>query len=104
MNVPAFNLELLAPTSCVAVYRLNDHEWWAGASLQACIDAAGLLWGMTGEELAEQVESASEINDADLDSLFLLSDEHGTRQSFRQALRQMQVEGVKFPAFFAGAE
>lgn len=105
MGTPALKLEIYAPqNSEVSVFRLTDCEWWVGATLQDCIEAAGRMWGMSGEELAEHVEDAYELSDEDLDAMALRADEQGTKQTFREVLNQMRAEGASFPAFFAGLE
>jgi hypothetical protein len=105
MSSPNFKLEICTPPKGgVRVFRLNDHEWWAGKSLDACVEEAGRTWGFSGEELAESVEDAYEIADADLDALHLSIDEQGTKQTFREALNRMIAEQTRFPAFFAGLE
>jgi hypothetical protein len=105
MSALPFKLEICTPPKGgVSVIRLNDHEWWAGESLEACVAEAGSSWGFSGEELAEMVEDAYEIPDADLDRLHLTADDHGTQQTFREALNRMIADQVRFPAFFAGQE
>jgi len=105
MSAPAFKLEpCTPPVAAIKVFRLDDYEWWAGESLQDCIDAAGRMWGFAGEQLREAVVDAYEIEDQELDTLKLVADEQGTKHTFREALNKMIADQVRFPAFFAGQD
>ena len=105
MTEADFHLDICSlPTLQISVFCITDCEWWAGVTLQDCIEAAGRMWGMSGDELAEHVEDAYGLSDTELDIRNLTADDEGAKQTFRQAHDQLCAEGIPFPAFFAGTE
>jgi hypothetical protein len=82
------------------VYRLNDCDWWAGESLQACADAY-----CAGVDLSpdEALDDPSELSDEEMQQSFF-DEEAGETRTFSEQLGRMIDSGVKFPAFFASTE
>jgi hypothetical protein len=87
------------------VVSVNDYEWWAGESVEACVKAAMEISGCPAEEF----EDAYELDDEQLDRLqFQDGDENeqpvGTPRSFRAQLAIVVAEGGNFPQLFACTE
>ncbi len=91
----------------ISVYQLSDEEWWAGETLQACIDAAADSWGYGADEKAKMFDDAVEVTEKAMDRLMFCYDEDdwSKKHSFRTEL-DMQVADPhnKFPKFFASTE
>jgi hypothetical protein len=98
------SLSLAALPAPIHVFRLNDFEWYAGPSLEACIAKWKEYTGCTDEDL----DDPRSLTDEEMDSLiFNHTDEDETpyrRQSFRAYLAEQITAGVTFPEFFATTE
>jgi len=90
----------------IRIYKLNDCDWWAGASLEACIAAARLQCG----EDASIDDDAREVTDLEMLTLYrtvLDPDERPMgRQTFAQALAEdLAIRGDDpAPFIFASTE
>lgn len=91
----------------ISVYQLTDEEWWAGETLQSCIDAAIECWGVDKDEQADMFDQASEMSEEAMDRLMFCydADDWSKKHSFRTEL-DMQIADpcTKFPKFFASTE
>lgn len=85
----------------VKVFKLDDVEWWAGESLQACIDEARAQAGEDCYEFAG--EDGYELSDALMQSRRFTEDD-GTQRSFAEQLQLLISEGATFPCLFAATE
>jgi hypothetical protein len=105
MNEP-FALEPSPPDpQVVRVYRLDDCTWWAGYSLQQCIDDARRECGndcyedseREGYKLsAEQMQRLSFLDDVDCPAC--------EKRTFAAELQRRIDAGEQFPQFFASTE
>lgn len=90
----------------VKVFRLNDCDWYAGATLQECIDFCVKDTGVRPDEAADS--DARELTADEMERLKFVDGEPGDkaapRITFTERLAQMIAEGTKFPAFFASTE
>jgi hypothetical protein len=91
--------------SGIKVFRINDCDWWAGASLDECIAA---YIADTGDE--DLIEDARELTDEEMEKFFFVEDEEdedfrqGDKKPFRQKLEEMVRDGRPFPLMFASTE
>ena len=90
----------------VKVFRLNDCDWYAGSSLQECIEHCVKETGFAREDAADS--DARELTDAEMERLKFIDGEPGDkaapRITFKERLAQMVAEGTTFPCFFASTE
>lgn len=88
----------------IKVYRLDDCEWWAGESLEACIAAARAECGSDCYEDAET--QARELTPEQMESCtYYALDEIGEPQrTFAEQLAIEIAAGTKFPCLFASTE
>ena len=84
----------------VKVFRLDDYEWWAGYSLQQCIDAAH---AEDGEDVMEYETESRELTPHEMDTLCLFY-EDGSRRCFKFELDRRIAAGEQFPQLFASTE
>ncbi len=84
----------------IKVYKLNDYEWYAGESMQECIDWVVKNFG--DEDNKEDIisEDAHEVLEAQMNTLIFVDDD-GNKMTFKQQLDKMIESGEKFPCPFA---
>lgn len=91
----------------VRVYRLDDFTWWAGYSLQSCIEDAARNYDYDAEWSSE---SARQVTDDEMQRLtFVDENEDGsmdcaTTRTFAAELQRRIEAGEQFPQFFASTE
>lgn len=82
----------------IKVFRLNDYEWWAGPSLDACIADWKKWTGLDEEELDEPRELTAE----NMERLrFVDPDDETVKRSFTEELAERVKAGLEFPQPFA---
>jgi len=97
----------------VKVFNMDDWEWWAGESLEAC--KAAYLGNIEGDaeelaEIREMLESAEEVPAERMDSLQYRTGEYHPEtgeeivRSFRAELARNIADGIEFPCPFASTE
>ena len=97
--------------SNVAVFEMNDCDWWAGTGsaediLKAYMEATGL----SREQATDDDEGLPrKLSEEELDSLsFALDSEEGERSgekiTFRERLQMLIQSGQEFPCLFASTE
>lgn len=86
----------------IKVFRMNDCDWMAAASLDEAVKSYRTFTGHECED-AGCCDNPREVTDAEMGKL-LFSDEDGTRRTFREQLDREVSAGSKFPAFFASTE
>lgn len=84
----------------LSVWALNDCDWYAGASLEDCIDKA---CSDTGCDQAEIVHGPRMLSVDDLNRL-IYRDDRGGRRTFGRELWRLHESGVKFPVLLASTE
>jgi len=89
-------------TAPIKIFAVTESEWWMGTDLASVVKAAQEEYGLDDEDVA----SAIELVDADLDSLnFSDSDENGQptgqKRTFREQLAIEVAAGGAFPRLFA---
>lgn len=85
----------------IRIFRLDDYDWWAGESLQACIDEARRQCGAGSYCDAE--EEGREVTDEDMQRL-QFTDDDGQARSFAEQLEREIADGTHFPTLFASTE
>lgn len=88
---------LLRRPARIKVYRLDDNEWWAGESLEACI-AEGRK--QCGTECYDEPAEQHQVSPEWMQRLKFV-DEDGTERSFAEELERLVTSGAKFPCSFA---
>lgn len=81
----------------IKIFALNDMEYWAGETLEACIEQA---MADSGEprEVVYDPDVAYELTEAQMTKRYV---EYGESQSFAERLQMMIDDGFEFPACFA---
>jgi hypothetical protein len=82
------------------VFALDDIEWWAGPSLEACV-AAGKA--ACGDDCYDEPDDYAELDDAAMQRLVFVDDD-GTRRSFAEELARRVAAGETFPQPFAASD
>lgn len=89
----------------IKVFRLDDCDWWAGESLQACIDEARRQCGAGSYCDAES--EGHELTGDEMRRLKIHRDEFARDKpiTFEQHLAELIVcKSERFPQFFASTE
>lgn len=89
------------PANVIKVFNLNDIEWWAGESLEACVEEAMRQSGLPRDEVLQD-GYGDELPQAALEKL-RFHDEDAER-SFAEQLQREIAAGTKFPCMFAATE
>lgn len=84
----------------VRVYRMDDMEWWAGASLADCV-AEGRR--QCGDECYPDDDEQHELSDAEMQRLTFV-DEDGSKRTFAEELARRIAAGETFPQQFAAED
>jgi hypothetical protein len=89
----------------IKVLSMNDYDWMAGETLEACKveyieHYGGDVWE---DENEDQFEGARELTTADMQH-YKFADDDGEVRTFQEQLDKMIAEGDKFPQFFASTE
>ena len=84
----------------IRVYRMDDMEWWAGESLEACV-AEGRR--QCGEECFPDSDEQHELSDEAMQRLKFI-DEDGSERTFADELARRIAAGEKFPQQFAAED
>jgi|GEM_PF-1246040 len=83
------------------VFRINDHEWWAGYGLGSTVNA----FLDEGEKRYIAIDDPRELNEEEMNRLKYVDDnENGTEKTFKEALTEMINNKRRFPCFFASTE
>ena len=85
----------------VKIFRLNDYEWYAGASLEEVTQCAQGFHPDCDEE--DFLDDPGEVDAASLERLRYM-DEDGSVRSFGEQLERLIVAGEAFPCLFATTE
>lgn len=85
----------------IKIFALDDCDWWAGESLDACLAEARKECGEGSYCDAEQ--DGYELSAADMQNLNF-REEDGTRRTFADQLALEIAKGTTFPCFFASTE
>lgn len=96
----------------IKVYRLNDCDWFAGPSLESCVQCYLRDYIHTPDSLQnrdEYIDDEEELSDEQMERLKFTDTEgewgeKNKEYTFQSALEQMIQRGVVFPAFFASTE
>jgi len=93
----------------IKIFRLNDYEWYAGETLQECID-----WLMKATKYDKDsdlhfgeddfVDDPSELTEEQMNTLMFYDEDTDTKMTFRQRLDKLIAEGETFPCPFAGSD
>jgi hypothetical protein len=88
----------------VKVFQLDDCEWWAGETLEACITEARSLCGRDSYPDAEQ--DGHELGAEEMQRLMYIDDGGPERvqRTFAEQLEREVAEGGVFPRLFASTE
>lgn len=84
----------------IKVFQLDDIEWWAGESLEACIKAARAVCGAECYPGAE--EEGSEVSEDDMRKLTVRDGDAAT--TFAEQVQFLIKSGTVFPCLFAAAD
>lgn len=82
------------------VFKLNQADWWLAETVEQGVEACCKYYELPQDECID-IEPF-EVPDADLDRL-TLTDEDGTKKTFREALKDMNLESG-YPSVFASTE
>lgn len=85
----------------IKIFRLDDCEWWAGESLEACV-AAGRT--MNGADCYPDDPIQREVSEAELQELTFVDTDDYSERSFAEELRLVVESGATFPCFFAATD
>lgn len=86
----------------IRIFKLDDCDWWAGESLQACIDEARRQCGAGSYCDAE--EEGRELTDEDMQRLMFVAPEEERTCTFAEQLEREIADGTHFPTWFASTE
>lgn len=90
----------------IRIYRLDDTDWWAGESLQACIDEARSQCGAGSYCDAE--DEGQEVSDAEMQQLIYVDESDGAQppieRTFAEQLAREVADGGGFPRLFASTD
>jgi len=80
----------------IKVFKMNDCDWWAGATLEECV---------ADYPDEDTIEEPAELTDEEMNE-FIYAEDHycDTQKSFRQKLEEMVKAGEQFPRAFASTE
>ena len=84
----------------IKVFALDDIEWWAGESLEACLAAAR---DQCGDECYREAWCQHEVSEAGMHRLIFL-DEDGSKRTFAEELQRRVDAGEQFPCLFAAED
>ncbi len=87
----------------IKVFRMTNAEYWAGRTLEECIEDYRFEYG---DDEDEMLDEPAEVTDEDLDKLRFTEDVDGeaSEDTFRQRLEEMVRDGEHFPTLFATTE
>ena len=85
----------------IRVYRMDDIEWWAGESLEACIAEGRRLCGE--ECYPDDSHEQHELSDDEMAHLKFV-DEDGSTRTFAEELARRIAAGESFPQPFAAED
>lgn len=86
----------------IRIYRVNEYEWYAGATLAACIDEAVRVTGGRREEVYDG-DSTGPLSKKQMKE-HIFTEESGEKKTFEQKLEEMIQAGHEFPSIFAVSE
>lgn len=90
-----------APDRQIRVFRMDDIEWWAGESLEACVAEGRRQCGP--ECYPDDPDEQYELSDEQLRRLKFV-DEDGSTRTFADELARRIAAGETFPQAFAAEE
>jgi len=85
----------------IKVFRLDDIEWWAGESLEACVAEGRRQCGP--ECYPDEPSEQYELSDEAMQRLKFV-DEDGTERTFAEELARRVAAGESFPQPFAATD
>lgn len=86
--------------STIKVFQMDDIEWWAGESLEACI-AEGRR--QCGDDCYTNPEDQHEVSEEAMQRLKFV-DEDGSERTFAEELARRVAAGETFPQQFAAED
>ena len=81
----------------IKVFSLDDIEYWAGESLEACLQQAR---AQAGDDCYRRTEDQYEVSPEAMQKL-TVRDEDGTSYTFEAWLAKLVADGEQFPCNFA---
>jgi len=85
----------------ICVFKLDDNEWWAGESLEACVVEGQR---QCGDDCFRPDEfDQYELSDGAMHSLMFI-DEDGSKRTFAAELARRIAAGEQFPQQFAAED
>jgi hypothetical protein len=92
-------------SATIKVFSMNDCDWMAGETLEACKaeyikNYGGDAWE---DENEDQFADARELTPWDMQH-YKFTDDNGGERTFQEQLEKMISDGDEFPAFFASTE
>lgn len=84
----------------IKIYSLDDIEWWAGESLEACVQEGRR---QCGEDCYPESSDQYELSEEQIQELKFI-DEDGSTRTFAEELDRRIAAGETFPQSFAAAE
>lgn len=88
-------------TRHIRIFRMDDNEWWAGESLEACVAEGRRQCG--DECYPDDPSEQYELTDEQMRKL-KFEDEDGTTRTFAEELARRVADGEKFPQPFAAED
>lgn len=91
----------------IKVFKLDDYEWWAGESLQQCIDHARREAGCPislGKSYPDAEQEGYELSAEDMLTHRFTEEDGVTQRSFADHLASLIAGGETFPRLFAATE
>jgi hypothetical protein len=85
----------------IKVFQLDDIEWWAGESLEACLAEARR---QCGPDCYLESSDQHEVSAEAMERLQFIDDDGTTRRSFAAELARRVAAGEQFPQPFAAEE
>jgi hypothetical protein len=84
----------------IKVFALDDIEWWAGESMEACLTEAR---SQAGDDCYREVDDQHEVSD-DAMKVLKFKDDDGTTRTFAEELQRRVNASEKFPQPFAATD
>lgn len=90
----------------IKVFRMDDNEWWAGESLEACVAEGRRQCG--AECYPDDPDEQHELSDEEMQQLVFIDESDGAeppvKRTFAEELARRIAAGEKFPQAFAAED
>jgi len=90
----------------IRVFRMDDNEWWAGESLEACVAEGRRQCG--AECYPDDPDEQHELSDEEMQQLVFIDESDGAeppvQRTFAEELARRVAAGEKFPQPFAAED